>query len=61
MTCALNNPRPGDWGYAAATAVYGLTIDSTYLARDVICRVDRLPRRAGLLSGAGCGEVAVSG
>ena len=38
MTCALDNPPPQRYGRsAAATAVDGLTIDSTYLARDVIC------------------------
>jgi anti-anti-sigma factor len=38
MMCALNNPPPQRHGRcAAATAVDGLTIDSTHLARDVIC------------------------
>ena len=37
MTCALNDP-PRRYGQCAvAPAVDGLTIDSTYLARDVIC------------------------
>jgi anti-sigma B factor antagonist len=38
MTCALNDLPPQCQGRsAAATAVNGLTIDTTYLARDVIC------------------------
>jgi anti-anti-sigma factor len=38
MTCALNDLPPQRQGRsAAATAVNGLTIDTTYLARDVIC------------------------
>jgi anti-sigma B factor antagonist len=38
MTCALNNPPSQRQARRApATAVNGLAIDSTYLARDVIC------------------------
>ena len=37
MTCA-RNPLPTRWGRcASAPAVNGLTVDSTYLARDVLC------------------------
>jgi anti-anti-sigma factor len=38
MTCALTNSRPQRQGRCpAAPVVDGLTIDSTYLARDVVC------------------------